>query len=80
MATLTIKQLPDELYQRLKERAAAHGRSINSEAIVCLKQLLEPTRLDTRSWLEEVRALRRQAPGVFLTDAMLRKAKDEGRP
>lgn len=80
MATLTLKQVPNELYRRLKERAAAHRRSLNNEAILCLEQALEPRRFDRQSWLEEVRALRRQTPKVFLTDEMLRKAKEEGRP
>ena len=80
MANLTLKQVPDALYQRLKERAAAHRRSINNEAIVCLEQLLEPQRVDPRSRLEDIRALRREAPKVFLTDEALRQARDEGRP
>ncbi len=80
MANLTLKQVPDTLYQRLKERAAAHRRSINNEAIVCLEQLLEPQRVDPAARLEEIRALRRQAPKVFLTDEALRRAKAAGRP
>jgi plasmid stability protein len=80
MATLTLKQVPDELYQRLRERAAAHRRSFNNEAITCLEQALGPREFHRQSWLEEVRALRRQTPKLFLTDEMLRKAEDEGRP
>lgn len=80
MANLTLKQVPDALYQRLKERAAAHRRSINNEAIVCLEQLLEPQPVDPRTRLEEIRALRRDASKVFLTDEALRRAQDEGRP
>ncbi|MDQ3254247.1 MAG: Arc family DNA-binding protein, partial [Acidobacteriota bacterium] len=34
MATLTIKNLPDDLYQQLKRTAAQHRRSINSEVII----------------------------------------------
>ncbi len=80
MANLTLKQVPDALYQRLKKRAANHRRSINNEAIMCLEQLLEPQRIDPKSRLEEIRALRRETPKVFLTDEALRQAKDEGRP
>jgi plasmid stability protein len=36
VATLTIKNLPDALYAQLKTRAAAHRRSINSEAILAV--------------------------------------------
>jgi plasmid stability protein/bifunctional DNA-binding transcriptional regulator/antitoxin component of YhaV-PrlF toxin-antitoxin module len=40
MATLTVKNLPDALYARLKSRADAQRRSINAEAIVCLERVL----------------------------------------
>ncbi len=80
MATLTLKQVPDELHRRLKERAAAHRRSINNEAIMCLEQSLQPRRFDPQVWLEEARALRRQAPTAELTDALLRSARNQGRP
>ncbi len=80
MATLTLKQVPDELYQQLKKRAAVHRRSLNSEAIVCLERILEPQPSEPRVGLEEIRALRRETPKIFLTDEALDRAKDEGRP
>ena len=46
MATLTIKNLPNQLYERLRAQAKRHRRSINSEAIVCLKQVLVSRRTD----------------------------------
>ena len=39
MATLTIKNLPDEIYAALTKTAKLNRRSINSEAIVRLEQL-----------------------------------------
>ncbi len=36
MATITVKNIPGDLYEHLKERAQAHRRSLNSEVIVCL--------------------------------------------
>ncbi len=36
MATLTLKNVPDDLYQRLKEAAARNRRSLNQEAITRL--------------------------------------------
>jgi predicted nucleic acid-binding protein len=35
MATLTLKNAPDELHRWRKESAAQHRRSLNSEAICC---------------------------------------------
>ena len=44
--TLTLKNIPDEVYQRLRASAEAHRRSLNSEAIVCLETVLLPGRMD----------------------------------
>ena len=58
MATLTLKNVPDELYERLKAQAAAHRRSLNSEAIVCLATVLAPTRIAPSERLARARQLR----------------------
>jgi len=43
MVGLVIKNLPDELHRKLKERAKRHHRSMTKEAIVQLeKALAEP--------------------------------------
>ena len=42
--TLTLKNIPDEIYVRLKAAAESHRRSLNSEAIVCLESVLLPGR------------------------------------
>jgi hypothetical protein len=34
-STITLKNIPDEVYERLKASAEANRRSLNSEAIVC---------------------------------------------
>jgi antitoxin FitA len=80
MATLTIKNIPDELCQRLKERAAEHHRSVNGEVIFCLEKVLVGNRVDPDEFLERVRALRRRMPRVFVTDKDLRAAKNLGPP
>lgn len=41
MTTLKIKNLPDELYQKLKERAKEQRRSVTDEAIAILSEALE---------------------------------------
>ena len=43
--TPTLKNIPDEVYERLKTAAQAHRRSLNSEAIVCLETVLMPTKM-----------------------------------
>lgn len=80
MATLTLKNVPEDLRQRLKESAARHHRSINGEAISCLERVLASNRLDPLEFLARARALRARMPRVFVTQRDLRIAKDKGRP
>ena len=59
MPTLVLRNVPDDLYQRLKKTAAEHRRSMNQEAIVSLRVALDgfrehpprPDPEDTLEWL-----------------------------
>ncbi len=78
MATLTVKNLPDELYERLKRRARARRRSINSEAIVLLEEALKAPSSDEEALMERVRAVRDEV-SVYLKEEKRRSAVEEGR-
>ena len=80
MASVTVKNLPADLYARLKKSAAQHRRSINREAIVCLEKVLSSSKVDSDAFLAGVRALRKTNAGLFLTDRDLRRARLGGRP
>ena len=56
--TLTLKNVPDAVYERLKASAELHRRSMNSEAIVCLEAVLVPTRVSSAERLARARELR----------------------
>jgi plasmid stability protein len=56
--TLTLKNIPDEVYDRLKAAARSHRRSLNSQAIVCLEAVLLPGLADAGERLARARALR----------------------
>ncbi len=79
MPTLTIKKLPTKIHQRLKRSAAAHRRSINSEAIECLEKALVSTPFDPEEFLARVRARRERNRHIYLTERDLRAAKNWGR-
>ncbi len=79
MATLTIKNVPDGLYRRLKDRAAVHRRSINSEVLVCLELVLRRPPLAEEELLAGLQTLRERAD-VYVTDDALRRAVEDGRP
>jgi len=56
--TLTLKNIPDDVYDRLKRSAETHRRSMNSEAIVCLEAVLQPARVTPTERLARARELR----------------------
>ena len=60
--TLTLKNIPDDVYARLKLSAQAHRRSMNSEAIVCLEAMLLPAKVAPTERLARARALRGALP------------------
>lgn len=80
MPTMTIKNIPDELYEKLKESAFEHGRSINNEVIFHLKHALQGRHIDPEVFLARVEALQKRISLPPLTDEILRSAKEEGRP
>lgn len=63
MRTLTIRNVPDELYEQLKAEAARNHRSLNQEAL--LKLLRSSSKNDSETAdeiIERMRALRAQLP------------------
>lgn len=77
---LTLKNVPDEVYDRLRVSAERNRRSLNSEAIVCLAAVLMPSSINPQERLARVRELRAELRDVWLTDAAVDRAKREGRP
>jgi plasmid stability protein len=77
--TITLKNIPDEVYERLKLSAEVHRRSLNSEAIVCLESVLLPGRLAPSERLARVRALRNRLPKAKFKVQDIDALKREGR-
>ncbi len=77
--TLTLKNVPDEVYQRLKSSAETHRRSLNSEAIVCLESVLLPGRIDPAERIARARALRATLPKTAFRTRDIDSFKREGR-
>jgi plasmid stability protein len=60
--SLTLKNIPDSVYDSLKASAALHRRSLNSEAIVCLETVLLPGAMHVSERLARARELRAALP------------------
>lgn len=79
MTTITLKNIPDNLYEDLKKQAKQHHRSINSEIIVCLEYALQLNKPNIKIILKEARRLRAKTAKHHLTDKELKAAKEQGR-
>ena len=79
MATVTVKNIPDELYERLKSVAEINRRSINSEIIMCIENTVVSRRIDLDEMLENARKLRQLTAGHLISGKGFNKAKADGR-
>ncbi len=77
MASVSVRNLDDELLARLKRRAARHGCSTEAEIRAILRQALESeAKVDFDALAAKLRALtgrRRQTP----SEELLRESRDE---
>lgn len=80
MANLNLKNIPDDLYDRLKQSANANRRSINSELIVCLEKNFLPQRVSVDENLNKIRALRKRVNAKKISAKEITSAKHLGRP
>lgn len=77
--TLTLKNVPDAVYERLKQSAEQHRRSLNNEAILCLETVLLPAGTTVAERLERARRLRADLSGTFAVQD-IDSLKRDGRP
>jgi len=74
MNTLKVVKVPEDLIERLTALAAANNRNVSDEAIAALEQWVETAEL-----LARIRSFREQLSVPPLTDAELRRMKNDGR-
>ncbi|AHE97654.1 FitA-like ribbon-helix-helix domain-containing protein [Thioalkalivibrio paradoxus] len=78
--SLTLKNIPDDVYRRLKASAEAHRRSLNNEAIVCLEAMLVPSKRTPGERLARARALRAELKAGEFRAHDTEAFKRQGRP
>ena len=79
MPTITVKNVPTDLYERLKQSAEANRRSINSEVIVCIERAVRSRKIHPEAILARARKLREKTEGYLITDDEFTEAKVAGR-
>jgi antitoxin FitA len=63
---LELKNIPDQVYERLEASAKSRKRSMNSEAVTCPESMLIPPPVAMDERLTRARALRAALPeGAF---------------
>jgi len=80
MASLTIRDIPEDLFERFKEVAKEERRSLNAEAIEALDRLVQhrSLRMQRKRALEELDRIRESQPPTTEAETlkMLREDRD----
>jgi plasmid stability protein len=79
MATITVKNIPEDIYQDLKRLAKLRHRSINNEIIVCIEKALGKSERDHEKLRTKIREFHKKVKGQLSLDE-IQKSIDEGRP
>jgi plasmid stability protein len=79
MVTLTIKNVPEELYERIKTQAKNNHRSINKEVITIIERAFTIPPIDVQATLERTRKIRELTAHYIITDEEMTTWKKEGR-
>lgn len=80
MATLTLKNVPDELVARLEHEARENRRSLNQETVLRLERSLHRRRGDPAETVASLRRLHEKMAHLPpIDDDFLDRAKADGR-
>jgi plasmid stability protein len=77
--SFTLKNIPEDLYERIKARAERNHRSVNGEIIAILDETAGPRSRNVAGILALADELRSHTKGP-LSDEFIGRAKREGRP
>lgn len=79
MATLHVRNVPDTLYERLREQAESENRSLSAEVIILLNRALSEVEDDQGEILARIRRRRSFSPaavGAPDSTTLLREDRD----
>ena len=79
MATITVKNIPDKAYDILKQLAASHHRSINSELIYLIEKFTGSSKYSPEDHLYMARKIRKKTKKVISAEE-ISDAINEARP
>jgi plasmid stability protein len=79
MAAVTVKNIPNELYERLRALAKINHRSINGEIIAIIERSVGRSPEEVAEILERTRRIRELTAHYVITDDEITRMKNEGR-
>lgn len=81
MADITIRGIPEDVYEQLREEAERRHRSLNQEIIRRIEASVRAPTVAAGEHLERIRSLRRRlGDRARIDDELLERARSEGRP
>ena len=79
MYSITVKNIPADIYERLKHSAKVNRRSINSEIIVIIGEAVQSKMIVPEDFLVRARQIREKTANFKITDDEFRQAKEADR-
>ena len=80
MPAITLKNIPNELYDQIKKSASINYRSINGEILYRLHHSLGHKPIEPDLLIQRISELQKRFILPKLTNNILEQAKTEGRP
>jgi plasmid stability protein len=77
--TITVKNIPPEIYEKLKQSAQSNHRSINREIITCIERAVRSQPVNPSELLAAARQLRLKTASHPISDSEFNRAKNSGR-
>ena len=80
MPAITLKNIPADLYAEIKNNAKSNCRSLNQEILFRLRKSLSVQKADPNQIISKIEKLHKRYQIPELTEKILMRAKNEGRP
>lgn len=79
ITTFTVKNIPTDIYDKLKKSAQLNRRSINSEILVCIERAVSSQKIDPESVIRRARTLREKTRLYNVSANEITEVKKTGR-
>lgn len=79
MKTMTLKNIPEPLLERVRLQAERNHRSVNQEVLSCLDRVVAPPPVDVDAVLKRVEALHARMKPIKTTHEQMTRFKRMGR-